>query len=670
MSHLVITKGHNDGLGGGIWNLGTLTLTNCHIRENFAVFGGAIANVGGGPLTLINSTVSGNFSEWDGGGIFSPSGTVTITNSTLSGNTAGEFGSGGGIFSQGTLTITNSTVSGNSAGISGGGIHNDILGTLTLNNTIVANSLGAQDVTNLGSLTGSHNLIETGSGLGGLINTITADPNLGPLQNNGGPTQTHALLPGSPALDAGNNALIPAGITTDQRGLFRVVNGTVDLGAYEVQNRSPIVSVGGPYAINEGNSLTLNASATVDPDNDPLSYTWDVNGDGVFGDAAGVTPTLSWAQLQALGISDGLHIVSVRVSDGWGPTHTVTATTVLNVSNVPPTAGVTGPASGVRGQPLTFTLSATDPSVVDRSAGFTYQISWGDGTAQQVPATPSNGSGTPVTHVFTETGTYTILVTAIDKDGGASAAASYTMRIAAAELQADPLDPTQTALVVGGTTGNDEIQFKFKSGQEGAGIEIFIDRTSLGFHNPTSRLIAYGQAGNDQIEVANSITLPAWLYGGAGNDTLSGGKGSDVLLGGDGDDVLTNVGGRDLHIGGLGADQLSSGTDDDLLIGGYTAYDAHEAVLAAILAEWNSPRSYSERVLNLRGDPARPSFADRLNGNYFLLASGPNPTVFDDGARDALTGGAGLDWFFANLDAGVLDAISDLARGELIDELS
>ena len=154
--------------GGGVYNNGTLTLTNCTVSGNTAPYGGGILSaegvltltnstvsgnnarggivgIGGGilnfagPLTLTNSTVSGNTAEDLGGGIFNDdgipnNGTVTLTNSTVSGNTVG--GAGGGILNHGTVTLTNSTVSGNTVGGAGGGILND--GTLTLTNSTVS----------------------------------------------------------------------------------------------------------------------------------------------------------------------------------------------------------------------------------------------------------------------------------------------------------------------------------------------------------------------------------------------------------------------------------------------------------------------------------------------------------------------------------------------------
>jgi hypothetical protein len=176
----------------------------------------------------------------EGGGIFN-AGTLTVTSSTLSGNSASDIG--GGILNNfGTLTVTNSTLSGNSASLSGGGISTP--GRITHSrNTIIAGNTAANgpDVFgNLGSL--GHNLIGNTQGGSGFDDTdlLNVNPLLGPLQDNGGPTQTMALLPGSPAIDAGDNTDAP---DWDQRGpgFPRIVgiidpdNPIIDIGAYEVQ---------------------------------------------------------------------------------------------------------------------------------------------------------------------------------------------------------------------------------------------------------------------------------------------------------------------------------------------------------------------------------------------------------------------------------------------------
>src|SRR5262249_7067465 len=128
--------------------------------------------------------------------------------------------------------------------------------------TIVANSVSGGDVFNnfFTTLQGGHNLIETavaGQGTNSLTNTIMLDPLLGPLASNGGPTQTMALLPGSPAIDVGSNSSIPAGVTTDQRGSPRISGAAVDIGAFEFVDTPPtIASTLTGMTVDEGSQIT------------------------------------------------------------------------------------------------------------------------------------------------------------------------------------------------------------------------------------------------------------------------------------------------------------------------------------------------------------------------------------------------------------------------------
>jgi hypothetical protein len=247
-----ISSGHGSyGYGAGIYNCpsSTLTLVNTTISNNSALIGGAICN--GGTLTINKSTISGNVARQHEGGGIANYGTLTITNSTFSGNMArssllGSVAGGilnGGLFrSSGTLAINNSTLSGNVArGGKGGGIFNVKGSTVVLQNSIVANNTGG----NCHGAVTSHgyNLSSDGTcdfdRAGDLNDT---DPKLGQLRNNGGPTKTLALLPGSPAIDSGN----PNGCTdgkghllkTDQRGEPRPDKedeSGCDRGAYERQ---------------------------------------------------------------------------------------------------------------------------------------------------------------------------------------------------------------------------------------------------------------------------------------------------------------------------------------------------------------------------------------------------------------------------------------------------
>jgi hypothetical protein len=225
--------------GGGVANVagGTLTITDSTIAANLAPTGAGIY-VAGGIATLTRSTVSGNSAAVGAGGISNQDSTLTVVNSTISGNEAQ--GHGGGIVNTGQLTIRNSTISDNSAGMSGGGVYNTRSGSVTAQNTIFAENEslgdGAADFDGTANSLGD-NLIGDSSGSSGWTTSdfVDIDPLLGPLANNGGPTQTHALWPGSPAIDAGNNADPPA---TDQRGatFARIVNGTIDIGAFESQS--------------------------------------------------------------------------------------------------------------------------------------------------------------------------------------------------------------------------------------------------------------------------------------------------------------------------------------------------------------------------------------------------------------------------------------------------
>jgi len=202
----------------------------------FGGSGGGIFNAG--TLDVTNSTLSGNGAADGGGGVFNAStGTLRVNNSTLSGNSATDANSttdaGGAIVNLGSLTVNNSTLSDNSAD-KGGGIFN-FSGTTTLHNTIVADSPTGGNC--LGGITDrGYNIDEDGSCVDEIVTTSkTTDPLLGPLADNGGPTETHALLPGSAAID-----IIPQGrgcenTTTDQRGVSRPQGDLCDIGAYEVE---------------------------------------------------------------------------------------------------------------------------------------------------------------------------------------------------------------------------------------------------------------------------------------------------------------------------------------------------------------------------------------------------------------------------------------------------
>jgi hypothetical protein len=217
LSSLTVTR-------GGISNDSTLTLNDCTISGNANDRdGGGVSNLG--TMILNTCTISGNVTSGEGGGVRNQ-GTMILNTCTISGNYCGwgSFGggSGGGLLNVGTLSLNNCTVTGNTASLGrscsggGSGIANFAPGTVSCKSTIVANNLlvsrcslpnpdfygdlNSQGYNLIGDTAGTVILgITTG-------NLLDIDPLLGPLQNNGGPTDTHALLPGSPALDAGTSA--------------------------------------------------------------------------------------------------------------------------------------------------------------------------------------------------------------------------------------------------------------------------------------------------------------------------------------------------------------------------------------------------------------------------------------------------------------------------------
>jgi|RhiMetdeSRZDD1v2_1073273.scaffolds.fasta_scaffold178291_2 hypothetical protein len=256
-------------------NSGDLTLQRVTLSGGFSPVAAGVYN--SGTLTIENSTISGNTANFNGGGVYNAEyGTVTIENSTISGNTAS---TGAGLFNVGLTTIFNSTISGNIANSRGGGVFNGPpfycyyffgCGTLKLNNSVIVGNQAAaapeienQGGRGVGIVTPNNFNLFGASGNAGvhgfapgptdIVPSVPLANILGPLQNNGGPTQTHALVDGSPALDAGD----PGGcrnsqgalLSTDQRGFARHVDSNndgsarCDIGAFEAKELFVVAAV-------------------------------------------------------------------------------------------------------------------------------------------------------------------------------------------------------------------------------------------------------------------------------------------------------------------------------------------------------------------------------------------------------------------------------------------
>lgn len=356
--------------GGGIFNLATMNLSNSIVSGNSAPgFGGGIHNTYGSESTITDSTVSNNTAGNGGGGISNYGGHLTINNSTLSSNSARD---GGGIYNfDSQLMVTNSTLSGNTGSNRGGGIYNYaplILTNVTLSgnsapegggiyvfstnftpylsNTLIANSLAGGNCAGLTQYLTDNGYNQADDNTCNLASGSSSSPNLGLLADNGGPTQTHALLPGSPAIDQ-----IPSGangcgtdITIDQRGVTRPQGANCDIGAYEVavvsDTQSPVVSAVSatpnptpPNAsvtltatVNDGstgNSTITSAEYKID---DGEWTSMNAADDAFDSPSEAVTATLTFAPSQA-----GTRTVFVRGADASGNTSDGTAYTTVTV---------------------------------------------------------------------------------------------------------------------------------------------------------------------------------------------------------------------------------------------------------------------------------------------------------------------------------------------------
>jgi hypothetical protein len=442
-----------------------VTLNGLTIQNGQGGIGGGVL-VDGGSLAISNSTITNNQGSL-GGGLGINAGDVVITGTTISGNTATR---GGGIdraASTGSLLIVNSTISGNSAGSEAGGISNFGPGTLIVNttvadnrsqplstnpssnagitssasdvqlkNTIVAgNTAGSgnvpADITGLfdSPQASSFNLIGAGSNVTGITNGVNGnqmgtpaspiDARLGSLANNGGPTQTHLLLTGSPALDAGDNTGAPA---TDQRGLPRVLDGpdadttqTVDIGAVE---QFPTIEQIADQAILEDEATTLS----------PLQIVFNL-GDASIGDLPGDFESVTASSSNpALVTNDNLQVT------GSGSTRTLSIVTESNASG---TANITVTAQkNLNGTPYTATAtfkltvtSVNDPPTLDAITGLVTVAE--DSGSHIVPLSGiAAGPG--------ESQTLTVTATSSDPSIVPDPSVTYTSPNATAQLQFTP----------------------------------------------------------------------------------------------------------------------------------------------------------------------------------------------------------------------------------------
>ncbi len=284
-----------------------------------------------------------------------------------------------------------------------------------------------------------------------------------------------------------------------------------------------------------------------------------------------------------------------------------------------PAFDLPGQPNGVPGQALPFTLTASQNGI-PANAPFTYRIDWtGKGSALTTVAGPS---GLTANHVYPAAGSYTIRSTVLDAAGDVVQHATQTITIASAALEMNPSDSTTTVLVIGAAAAGGTIVLAPSAGSVPVAVTINgAAQTVPSPPSPVGLIVAFGQGGNDVLRESGSVGIPAILVGGGGANRLSvvGSSANNLLIGGS-------------------AGTLQAGNAADVLVAGSTPYDANLAALSALMAEWASADTYSDRVRDLFGNGP-----GGLNGSYYL-----NPqTVVRDTALSRLVGGtSGASWFW------------------------
>ena len=430
--------------GGGIWSAGSLTIINTTVSGNSAA-----AETGGGiesssftlpntvnTVNVINSTISGNFALLSGGGISIGQGsTVSVTNSTIADNST-EF-DGSGISNDGALTLTNSTIAGNFTGShqNSAGVFNDSFGTTTAINTIVARNNGL-NCFHKGSplVSNGHNIDDDGSCFsGGGTDLPNTDPMLGPLQDNGGPTFTMSLLAGSPALDAGDDAVLssPYSLTTDQRGAPRKADAPVaahphvDIGALEFQlSGSTTTAVAANLdSPTVGQTITLTATVT----GTPAIELGSPDGTVIFADAGNALGTVALisgiATFPTSSLNAGTHSITAFYP-GAGAFAASTSPALSQTVNPAPTVTVLGSSSNPAtvGNSVTFTAG-----VFSGFATPTGSVTFKDGNTTLGTGTLDAGGNAAFTTSALAAGSHSITAAYA---GGANFAASTSSALA------------------------------------------------------------------------------------------------------------------------------------------------------------------------------------------------------------------------------------------------
>jgi hypothetical protein len=575
---------------GVSFNLGSGSTIDTYITlERADPTFGAISNAG--TLTVLNCTFADNVATVAGGAIYN-TGTLIVSGSTFSGNSAGQ--RGGAIDNAGgVVTVTGCTFSGNTAGLTGGAIDNEA-GMLTVaHSTITANSAPAGGgIWNQGTLTVIDCIISgnAGPGIGGgpLVIDDSADTGNATYTITASTVQVNGLPPIT--YTGAQSLTIEGGSGSDTFALQGALPGValrIDGGGGS--NTLDYSKLAGPVTVNLQTTTASGIGGT-------FAHISNFIGSGSSAD------TLIGPDVGATWDINGANSGSVNGST-FSSFEDLTGGSGADQFVFFPGGSVAGNIDGGGGSNTLDYSHLTTPVTLNLQTGMATGIG---GTFAHITnfigGSGSNAlAGPNANTVWTLTGLNTISVNGLSISGFQS--------------------------LVGGSGAD---RFVFQTGGRVSGrIDGGGGNNTLDY-SPYVGDIVVDLALGTATGVGNGVSHLENVTGSIGNDLLVGDALPNTLVGGTGRNVI---------IGGLGADTLVGGGGDNILIGGTTAYDTNLTALAAIMAEWTrTDLSFEQRLADLNSD-APPARA--LNGPYELNKK----TVFDDGAADTLSGGAGLDWF-------------------------